>query len=158
MVGTFFFCQKKDYIYCQPGASAYSLGKELREWYCSKLWLFRAIASLKGIDTDSIRTYEVEPPTLLRVLDAHHQSIIKSARLPLFRAGICDIAEHLETQQVVSSTEFSDAGEPLSADNKEGYLAPETYRIFANASAEEIVKKLTDERMKQLAPLNEAME
>ena len=148
----------------QPGASAYSLGKELREsGIVRSVWLFRAIASLKGIDTMiQSGTYEVEPPvTLLRVLDALAHPENNQERTITIIPGwdLRDIAEYLETQQVVSSTEFFRvAGEPLSADNKDGYLAPETYRIFANASAEEIVKKLTDERMKQLAPLNEAME
>lgn len=48
-----------------------------------------------------------------------------------------DIAEYLEKEGVVKSKDFLDTTKDL-----EGYLFPDTYRIFKDASAEEIIVKM----------------
>lgn len=50
-----------------------------------------------------------------------------------------EIAAYLDKNQIVKYADFMKA-----AEGKEGYLFPDTYRISATASAEDIVKKMTD--------------
>lgn len=59
--------------------------------------------------------------------------------------NIQEIAEYLENQGVASKEEFI-----REVSNLEGYLFPDTYRIYQDASAKDIVKKLLDNFDKKL--------
>ncbi len=70
--------------------------------------------------------------------------------------NISDIASYLEDQGVISSTDFlqavkldnwKDKYDFLSSakgDSLEGFLFPDTYRIFKDATADDIIKKMLD--------------
>lgn len=74
-----------------------------------------------------------------------------------------DVANYLVKQGLASSTTdvYKITGEPASTlpnkietTNLEGLLAPETYRVFKDATLSEVIKKLTDQRNKELRVLN----
>lgn len=65
-----------------------------------------------------------------------------------------DVANYLVAQGFVSSTAdvFALIGRPAVINKKslEGYMAPETYRVYADASLDEIIKIVTIQREKEL--------
>ncbi|MEK7625665.1 MAG: endolytic transglycosylase MltG [Patescibacteria group bacterium] len=64
-----------------------------------------------------------------------------------------DVANYLVKVGLASSTGevFKITGEPAvqGVVSLEGLLAPETYRVYKNASLQEVIKKLTDQRLKE---------
>lgn len=152
------------------GESAAALAERLkRDGKIRSTLLFRALAASRGIDrTIQAGEYVVSSPaTLHRILAALTNSLIREEKTITIIPGwdIRDIADYFEREGVVSSTEFYRlAGEPArlkmpayqdfptilagkpSAVSLEGYLAPNTYRIFADATGEEIIRKLIEAR------------
>jgi UPF0755 protein len=65
-----------------------------------------------------------------------------------------DIAKYLIKQGFATSTDqvFAVTGAPLTTKNKEGYLAPETYRVYADASLDEVIKTLESQRTTEFTP------
>jgi UPF0755 protein len=132
-------------------------------------FLFSFLAARRGLDR-KIRAgaYTVSPPaTLFRLLKTLENPDAQEEKTITIIPGwdLEDIADYLEKEGVVSSTEFYRlAGEPArlktpsykdfpnvlegkpSAVSLEGYLAPNTYRIFADAPGEEVMRKLIEAR------------
>lgn len=61
--------------------------------------------------------------------------------------SVADIAAYLEREKIIPAENFKKAGA-----KHEGYLFPDTYRIYKDSSAEEIVKKMRENFDKKLAP------
>jgi UPF0755 protein len=153
-----------------PGESAAALGEKLEDAGVVKsATFFRLFAGIRGIDRRiQAGTYTVQPPvTLARVLATLGNPERRGEKTITIIPGwdLRDIAEYLEQEGVASSTEFYRiAGEPArlkipayqdlpsvlsgkpSAVSLEGYLAPNTYRIFADATGEDIIQKLAEAR------------
>lgn len=130
---------------------------------------FRYYLQFKGLDT-AVRAGEfvVESPiTLARVVAALAEPAVGEKTITLLPGwDLRDMAEYLEAEEVVSEEEFFAVvgtaamlgnqpvidfvtpQQPVLVADKpanvsyEGYLRPDTYRIFANATAEEIARKL----------------
>lgn len=140
-------------------------------------WLFRKYVGWKGIDKDvRFGTYEVTAPiTLDRVVRAlSHPSMLEREITILPGWSLRDIGAYLDREGVVDADSFfalvgeaavNYAGASASAPyldfdlpvlrgklptvSYEGYLAPDTYRIFKDATAEDIVRRLVEERDNQ---------
>lgn len=137
-------------------------------------WLFKKYIVLKGIDRE-IRegTFEVARPiTLARVTSAlASPSVVEETITIIPGWDLRDIAEYFVDKGIVSSTEdvyrvtgkpavdyrnssdtvanvgeFKVSNDKLGFVSYEGYLAPETYRIFKNAPLEDVIKKLIAHR------------
>lgn len=140
-------------------------------------WLFKKYIVVKGIDRE-IRegTFEVARPiTLARMTSVlENPSVVEETITIIPGWDLRDIAEYLIQKGIASSTEdvyrvtgkpafdyrnlsdtvsnvgeFKVSNDKLSFVSYEGYLAPETYRIFKSASVEDVIKKLIAERDQQ---------
>lgn len=140
-------------------------------------WLFRKYLSFKKLDKE-IREgqFVVEAPiTLARVINALANPTQAETTITILPGwDLRDIADYFEKNGIASSTDFlavvgksaynyklSQELSPvvvgdwkITADKPnfvsyDGYLAPDTYRIFKNATVEEIVQKLISERDSQ---------
>lgn len=153
-----------------PGESAAALGEKLEDAGVVKsATFFRLFAGIRGIDRRiQAGTYTVQPPaTLGRVLATLGSPERREEKTITIIPGwdLRDIASYLETEGIASTTElYRIAGEPArlqspawralpavffakpSAVSLEGYLAPNTYRIFADATVEDIIRKLVEAR------------
>jgi UPF0755 protein len=157
----------------RPGESTRVLAAELKKTGIIRSEsIFRIVARLKEVDTNiKSGTYTIEPPiTIFSVLNSLSHPDAREEKTITILPGwdLRDIAEYLVQQGVASSTEAVYKVTGLPADTKnfytelvpgkpgnvslEGYLAPDTYRIFVDASVEDVIKKLTEERMSQLVP------
>lgn len=140
------------------GESVTQMSERLRdEQVIRSAILFRALIRWRDMDTTvKAGTYTVRAPiTLARVIDALESPDGPTERTITILPGwdLRDIADYFGKEGIVSPDDFySAAGRPLHLPNKEGYLAPETYRIFVDATAGDIVEKLSDERMSELTP------
>ena len=112
-------------------------------------WDLRDIAEYfkkEGIieDEDAFFDYVVGIP-------AHEYSLRR--QLPLFLLSFGDEAWIEQTEKETSSTIARNHASILSSKpwyvSLEGYLAPETYRIYKNEKIEDIVKRLLDQRQGQ---------
>lgn len=136
-------------------------------------FLLKQYLKFTGVDTKiKAGLFEITPPITLEKIVAALQIEGKNERnitiIPGWDLG--DIAKYFEAEGLASSTDlFAFTGKPAVfgpwasttfADypllkNKpqnvslEGYLAPETYRIYKNEKIEDIVKRLLDERQGQ---------
>ncbi len=137
-------------------------------------WLFKKYLVFKGIDKD-IRAGEFKvtaPITLKRVVEALAEPSVGEVTITVIPGwGLREVANYFEENNIVSTTEFLKVtGQPAERPTKvgykfkdkidilttkpegvslEGYLRPDTYRIFKNATAEEIVTKLITSRENQ---------
>lgn len=157
----------------KQGQSVRSLAGELKKaGIIRSEFIFRVVARLKEVDTNiKSGTYTIEPPiTIFSVLNSLSHPDAREEKTVTILPGwdLRDIADYLVQQGVASSTEavYEVTGLPAGTKNfytnlvpakpssvsLEGYLAPDTYRVFADASAENVVQKLTEERMSQLVP------
>jgi UPF0755 protein len=137
-------------------------------------WLFRRYLIWKGIDRKVQQgEYVVTAPiTLARVAESLLEPGLGERTITILPGwDLGDIAEYFEREGIVSSTEFfAVAGKPaynysVNADTApvigttfevlrdkpasvsyEGYLVPDTYRIFKDASVEDILTKLIAQR------------
>ncbi len=153
----------------QIGASLYNAGIIRSER------LFKRYVAKAGIDTSiQAGTYTVVPPvTLARVIDAMNQPTFKEFSFTVIPGwDMVDVAHQFETAGIASAeqietlvgkaaTEGGD-GKPsidlpqldiLQEKPKnislEGYIRPDTFRFFADATAEEMLIKLAKERDKE---------
>lgn len=149
-----------------------------KEHVVRNAWLFKKYIVVKKVDRQ-IREgmFSVEKPiTLSRVVSAlANPSVIEKTITIIPGWDLRDIAEYFVQKGIASSTEdvyrvtgkptfdyrnssdivpnvgeFKVSNDKLSFVSYEGYLAPETYRIFKNASVEDVVKKLIAHRNTQI--------
>lgn len=140
-------------------------------------WLFKKYIVVKEVDRQ-IREgmFSVEKPiTLSRVVSAlANPSVVERTITIIPGWDLRDIAEYFVQKSIASSTEdvyrvtgkpafdyrnssdtvanvgeFKVSNDRLGFVSYEGYLAPETYRIFKNATIEEVIKKLLAQRDRQ---------
>lgn len=140
-------------------------------------WLFRKYIAHKEIDRKiHAGTFTVQPPfTVANIAQSLEKRASQEERTITILPGwtLRDIAEYFEQEGIATKKEvFALLGEsaktsfinppnldtpdlrvledkPRSA-SYEGYIAPDTYRVFVNASLEEIIIKLLQHRDRQL--------
>ncbi|HYE60161.1 MAG TPA: endolytic transglycosylase MltG [Candidatus Kapabacteria bacterium] len=166
----------------QSAESVPSLGERLeKEHIVRHAWLFERYLAWKGMDRKiQAGAYTVTPPiTLARVVQSlGNVEHIERTITIIPGWNLRDIAEYLEkegfgTQEevfVITGTPASVTDTPTFSSNAwilaqkpknvslEGYLAPDTYRVYADADIEDIIELLIDEREKQLTPFKEVIE
>ena len=165
----------------EAGESVAALAERLEEKQVIRhAWLFKKYIVWKKIDRE-IRegSFTVDSPiTLARVVQALNNPSVNEQTITIIPGwSLRDIAQYFETQGIASSTDFYlTVGKPaynykVSADQApvveselkvlqdkpwyvsyEGYLAPDTYRIFRDASVGDIVEKLLNHREGQITP------
>lgn len=159
----------------KQGDSVQALANNLEEKHIIRhTWLFSKYLAWKKADRD-IRegTFVVERPiTLARVVAALKNPSVNERTITIIPGwDLRDIAEYFEKEGIASSTAlYAVTGEPaydyarvgayapqpfddvrVLKDKTdyfglEGYIAPDTYRVFKDASITDIVYKLVDER------------
>lgn len=145
-------------------------------------WLFRFFLSWRGADKRiQAGDYTVEGPiTIARIVEALGSSASRQERTITIIPGwdLRDIGEYLVNEGMVTEKHwFEIVGTPAKrqaflfqlltptgeqfitllkdkpADvSFEGYLAPDTYRIYVDVTAEQVVEKLIGQRAKQFTP------
>jgi len=142
-------------------------------------WLFKKYLIFKGLDKKvNYGEFEVAAPiTLSRVAKALSQPGLSEATITIIPGWtIRDLASYLENQGMFQAEEITEQvglpavnykvsalrapeikvdlrileGKPWFV-SYEGYLAPETYRIYKNATVEEIVLRLLEHRESQIS-------
>ena len=151
--------------------------KLAKEHIIRNAWLFKKYLSFKKLDKE-IREgqFEVSSPiTLARVVNSLANPTQAETTITILPGwDLRDIADYFEKNGVVSSTDFllvvgqsaynykiaQEIAPVIEGDWKitidkpnfvsyDGFLAPDTYRIFKNSSIENIVKKLITQRNNQ---------
>ena len=160
------------------GETVSQVAKKLEEKHVIRsAWFFKKYLSFRKLDTE-IREGEfvVESPiTLARVINSLANPTQAETTITILPGwDLREIADYFEKQGIASSTDFlavvgqsaynykveREIAPVVEGDWKivtdkpnfvsyDGYLAPDTYRIFKNATITEIVQKLIDEREKQ---------
>ena len=162
----------------EPNESVAALALRLeQEQVIKSAWLFRKYLVWKGIDKEiQAGQFTVEAPvTLARVVAVLQARATQEERAITVIPGwdMRDIAGYLDKENVAHEKDVIYLlGEPAIQDNEtsakiillkeyqvlrdkpddvslEGYLAPDTYRIFTNASLESVLEKLIAERDSQ---------
>lgn len=139
-------------------------------------WLFKKYLIWKGIDkkVQAGNFQVIYPITLARVATSLKVALYQGEKTITILPGwdLRDIADYLVTKEIIMDTKelFNLVGESavlyknspapkLAYDFKllydkpdnvsyEGYLAPDTYRVFDDATLEDVVKKLADQQNK----------
>lgn len=162
----------------EKGESVRALGERLdEERVIRNATLFRWYVRLTGKDTDiHFGTFTVERPiTLARVVAALAEPMTNEKTITILPGwDLRDIAEYFIAQEIISSDKewYAVAGQPAVRPTHsvfsttdwlfqakpvelsiEGYIAPETYRIFSDASAEDVLEKLLAQRKKEIDTL-----
>lgn len=165
--------KEKITIEIKEGETLSGLAKKLQDQGVIKSeFFFKLYTKLKGVDT-TINTgiFQIEPPiTVPKILQALKNSVTPERSITIIPGwDLRDMAEYFEKEGIASQAEFfALVGEPAkfttvsstfseysllkSKPNNvslEGYLAPETYRIYKNEKIESVVKRLLDYREKQ---------
>jgi len=165
--------EKVEFI-IEPGESVTALSERLEQNQIIRhAWIFRKYLALKNLDI-KIRAgeFQVESPITLTRVAAALKNPSQSEREITIIPGwtLRDIATYFEKEEIATKKEFYDLlGEPavnyktvlggpkvlfeleVFSDKPkyvsfEGYFAPDTFRVFADASLEEIIKKLMKHR------------
>lgn len=140
----------------REGESVSTLAARLEQEHTIRYaWLFRALLRWKEMDTDvKAGTYTVTSPvTIARIVAALASPETTERTITIIPGWDArDIATYVETEGIGSRDElYRIMGAPASStDGLEGYLAPDTYRVYKNASLDDIVSKLVAERNGQL--------
>lgn len=162
----------------EPGESVSSLADRLEEDQIIRhSWLFKKYLSWKKLDRQVRQgTFEVAAPiTLTRVVEALSNPSANERQITIIPGwDLRDVAQYFEHEGIASSTDlYAVVGKPAYnyraakeyplqpfddmrvLDSKsdylglEGYLAPDTYRIFKDATITDVVYKLLEERDRQ---------
>ena len=113
-------------------------------------WLFEWYARIRGVDRDVVAgTFFLSPEqNILDAIRAVTESQLADEQEITMIEGwnLRDVALYLVDQGVIESESelYTITGEPLEADSLEGYLFPDTYRVFADATAQDVVDKMLD--------------
>ena len=113
-------------------------------------WLFEWYARIKGIDRQIIAgTFFLDPET--SVFDA-----IRAVTQPQYAEEIeltflegwslRDVASYLVEQGVIETEDelYAITGDPVSSESLEGYLFPDTYRFYTDATVQDVVDKMQE--------------
>jgi len=141
-------------------------GRLKSEGVIRNAWLFKKYLVGKGLDKNvQAGEYTVAKPiTLARVVETMSVPKISERTITIIPGwNLRDIAEYLEKENIGTKDNFYQlVGYPPGVEEKvtisfkenlrslEGYLAPETYRIYNDATMKDVVEKLINEREKQL--------
>ncbi len=155
------------------GESIYALGAQLQNTkIINSAWLFRQVIFFSGTDTRvHSGTFKVNAPvTIARIVYALEQTGEPVEKTITILPGwnLSDIANYFLSQKIGTTSSFfalvgQRAVDPTTSSlsfspvlrilkNKpvhisyEGYLRPDTYRIYAHASLESVLKKLIESR------------
>lgn len=158
----------------KAGESVYRLAERLEnEGVIRSAWFFKKYLAWKNIDKKvNIGEFEVAMPiTLVRVVEALSQPGLSEEVITIIPGwDIRNVSEYFEDLGKFPTKEINDLLGLPAIQNKvtklnwdlkilqdkpsnvsyEGYLAPDTYRIYKNASLESILKKLIQQRDKQI--------
>ncbi|MBU0597282.1 endolytic transglycosylase MltG [Patescibacteria group bacterium] len=164
----------------KSGESISSLADRLEsEQIIRSAWIFKKYLVWKGIDEEvRVGQFEIMSPiTLARVVNAlGDPSLIEKEITIIPGWTIRDVAQYLEREGIAQAEELTEfiglpavnyriagIGEPTDKYlnlkvlvdkpnyiSYEGYLAPDTYRIYKDATVEDIVDILIDERNDQI--------
>ena len=154
----------------EDGESVSVLANRLEEEHVIRhAWLFKKYIVWKGIDREIRQgSFSVSSPiTLARVVESLENPSVGERTITIIPGwGLRDIAEYFENEGIASSTAFYEvvglpahnykaAGESapqpfddivvlqdkLNYFGLEGYLSPDTFRVFKNASVSDIILK-----------------
>lgn len=161
----------------QPGMTFAALSEQLQQLGFKTPFGLSWYASHTGLDRNlQPGSFVIHAPVTVASLFKTLQEKVKIAKNITIYPGwdLRDLAAYLVKEKIASSSEqvFSLLGYPSeyaiptisptktnwitgkpSRVSLEGYLAPDTYSIYNNATLAEVVDKLLDQRQKQLAPL-----
>jgi len=162
----------------EEGESVHALATRLEEEHVIRhAWLFKKYIVWKGIDRDIRQgSFSVSSPiTLARVVKSLENPSVGERTITIIPGwGLRDIAEYFESEGIASSTSFYEvvglpahnykasgqyAPQPFDdvavlQDKQdyfglEGYLSPDTFRVFKSASVTDVVLKLVQHRDSQ---------
>ncbi len=162
----------------QSGESVAQIAERLKnEGLIRSSWVFRRAAAVAGIDTKiQVGEYMIERPiTISRIIEVLSGAPARAEKTITIIPGwsIRDVATYLEKEGWGKAEDvFALTGTPAKLQNDatgarawwgesklltdkprnvsiEGYLAPDTYQVFADATLTDILGKLIDEREKQ---------
>lgn len=159
------------------GESVKSLAEKLEDrGLIDSSWLFEKYLAYEGLDKKmhSGNFVVKSPVTLAKIAQSLDQPTAQEIELTILPGwNLRDIAKYLAEKNIATKKEFySLVGRPVEQTNQnytkifdkepkvlrqkplgislEGYFRPDTFRFYADATAEEIVKKLVNERDKQI--------
>ncbi|HLD31328.1 MAG TPA: endolytic transglycosylase MltG [Patescibacteria group bacterium] len=170
----------------QPGESVATLAARLeKEQVIRSAWLFQKYLVWKGLDKKiNYGEFKVDAPfTIARLAAALSQPGLNERVITIIPGWtLGEVAEYLEKEGLVTEADFfalvgkpavnyklkGKSAAPLITNDfpilvdkpwyvsYEGYLAPDTYRIYNNATVEEIVERLIQERNQQITEEKQA--
>ncbi len=160
--------QMREFV-IESGSSVSTVGKNLHEQgFLRNRGVFKYIIQFRGL-TNSIQygSYQISPGmTVMEIIDVLSSGSVTTERTIRIIPGwtIEDIANYLKEERALATTDeflalcnqpelFIDESYALQKAQEassfsgrlyalEGYLAPDTYQIFTNASAQSIIEKL----------------
>lgn len=135
----------------ESGETLQEVASELEEkGVIASSWLFEWYARIRGLDHDVVAgTFFLEPEnSILGALRKVTTPQAGDERQLTFLEGwsLREISSYLVEQGLISSADelYTITGYPVDADNLEGYLFPDTYRIFTDATAQDVVDKMLE--------------
>ncbi len=160
--------EKTIYFKIEPGEGVNKISANLQNYGLIKNGLiFKAYVFLIG-SKSKLLAGEHELNTNMNIIDivkslATNEDKAKEKKITIIEGwGAKEIADYLEKQQLVKNEEFLKAikidkwrGDydflsGVKAKTVEGFLFPDTYRVFADASVDDIIKKMLDNFDKKL--------
>lgn len=157
----------------EKGESVVNLAKKLeKRGVIGNSWLFEKYLAYEGLDKKMhAGTFEVEAPvTLAKVAQSLDQPTVQEQEITILPGwNLRDVAKYFAKNDIASKEElYQIVGKPTEQTNQnytrifdqepkvlrqkplgislEGYFRPDTFRVYADATAEEIIKKLVAER------------
>lgn len=147
----------------EKGQSAKTIAKNLSEQkLISNEWSFRLYAKLTGAENKFVAgSHQLEENlsirSLVRSLETEKNINTDEISVTFIEGwNLQEIAKHLANKTAITSDEFLAAAKldkwkakydflsGIKAQTLEGFIFPDTYRIFKDASAEDIIKKALD--------------
>ncbi len=166
--------KEKITIEIKEGETLSGLAKKLEEQGVIKSeFFFKLYTKLTKVNPNiTTGIFQIEPPiTVPKILDALKNSSTPERSVTIIPGwDLRDMEEYFGKQNITTSSEWYDlVGEPAKFTSVsstlfeefsllkskphnvslEGYLAPETYRIFKNEKIEDVVKRLLAQRQKE---------
>ncbi len=111
-------------------------------------WLFEWYARIRGVDRDVVAgTFFLNPEqSILDAIRAVTEPQLADERQVTILEGwsLREIGSYLVEQGVIDNEDelYTITGSPVQANSYEGYLFPNTYRVFADATAQDVVDKM----------------
>lgn len=161
---------KAQTVKISSGSSVTAIGQDLKDKkIISSVWLFKAYLKATGNDDRMTAGYHdiVAHASLARVVKqlCSPASSIQERNVTIIEGWrLKDVAADLEKDGVVSEADFLSAAQinnwrsqyDFLSDKKitslEGFLYPDTYRVYKDASSSDIIKKALDEFAQKVTP------